>query len=160
MFLVNKRQFAASSGKKCYLFLSIENRRIFCVLENVFQMYGTTVDENKQQSCLVDWGDHVGLQFQQPLFHLTTSPGRGDNVMQLDHLTLTALHMCDFKQVSKLQRCNSLETFLQVWLHPDRTAQQYSFSSLFSRKTRKKLSPQGKSFWIFSLIFVNCYQNQ
>ena len=81
-----------------------------------YYYYYTSTDQNKWCSCLVDRRNHVCLEFKEPLFDLSTSLGCRDGITQFDHFTFTALHMCDLKDVRELQRCNSLEALLEMWL--------------------------------------------
>jgi len=103
-------------------------------------LYVSTNQTEKWQSCLVDWSNHVCLQFEEPLFHLSTSFSRRDGITQFNHFTFTALHVCDIKDVCELQRCDSLEAFLEMRLDSARTsALKHSYHSLtcFNSTTKR-----------------------
>ena len=66
---------------------------------------------------LMQRGKHAALQLLQPLLHLAASLGGGDDVQQLHHLALAALHVGDVQHVGEDHTGDALKALLQVGLH-------------------------------------------
>lgn len=62
-------------------------------------------------------GGHAILQFQEPLLHLAPGFGRGNDVQQLHHLALTALHVGDVQHISEHHTGDAFKALLQMGLH-------------------------------------------
>ena len=66
---------------------------------------------------LVQRGSHAVLQLQKPLLHLAPGTGGRDDVPQLHHLPLTALHVSDVQHVSEHHTGDAFKALLQMGLH-------------------------------------------
>ena len=161
MFLVNKRQFSASSGKKCYLFLSIENRRIFYVLENMcFKC--TEQPWMKTNSSRALWTEAT-MSASSSSSHFSTWPRA--LAVEITSCSWTTSPSLLFICVISSRSVNSSvaipsKHFFRCGCTLTGQHNNTHLAASSPGKLEKKLSPQGKSFLIFSLNFVNCYQNQ
>lgn len=62
-------------------------------------------------------GDHAILEFQEPLLHLASGFGRGNDIQQLHDFTLTALHVGDVQHISEHHTSDAFKALLQMGLH-------------------------------------------
>lgn len=57
-------------------------------------------------------GSHAILEFQKPFLHLAPGFGCGNDIQQLHHFTLTALHVGDVQHLCEHHTSNAFEALL------------------------------------------------
>lgn len=87
---------------------------LFCY-DNTKQMYGHA------ETHFSNRGNHVRFQFKQPFFYLTTSPGGGYNITQLDDFSFTTFHVSDVKNFCELQLSNAFKALFKMRLNSEYT---------------------------------------
>ena len=70
----------------------------------------------------MNWRDHVPLELEEPLFHLTLRPVRTNDLLQFDDFAFAALHVRYIQRGRELQLRYTLEALLEMRLNPESTS--------------------------------------